>query len=182
MFEFLKTILAIKDISYETYFKNRILFFTLCLILIISGVLTWNGYSRFSSFNSEYALEGQKVETILVAAALDQNINSYFGALKSFHVDFNDDLEFANEKQVTDALALLKNTNPHIQAAFVALKNGKSFEGDRFFPGFNAKELKKNGMCALLQVKKTSLQKRILVKASKLTFLPWRHQFIEMAT
>jgi methyl-accepting chemotaxis protein len=123
--------------------KNRILFFTLCLILIISGVLTWNGYSRFSSFNSEYALEGQKVETILVAAALDQNINSYFGALKSFHVDFNDDLEFANEKQVTDALALLKNTNPHIQAAFVALKNGKSFEDDRFFPGFNAKELKK---------------------------------------
>lgn len=123
--------------------KNRILFFTLCLILIISGILTWNGYSRFSSFNSQYALENQKVETILVAAALEQNINSYFGALQSFHVDFNDDLTFANEKQVTEALALLKSTNPAIQAAFVALKSGQSFEGDRFFPGFNAKELKK---------------------------------------
>ncbi|WP_417526594.1 methyl-accepting chemotaxis protein [Marinomonas shanghaiensis] len=123
--------------------KNRILFFTLCLILVISGVLTWNGYSRFSSFNSEYALENQKVETILVAAALEQNINSYFGALQSFHVDFNDDLTFANEKQVTEALALLKSTNPAIQAAFVALKSGLSFEGDRFFPGFNAKDLKK---------------------------------------
>lgn len=140
--------------------KNRILFFTLCLILVVSGVLTWNGYSRFSAFNSDYALENQKGETTLVAAALEQNINSYFSALQSFHVEFNDDLTFANEKQVTAALASLKSTNPNIQASFVALKSGLSFEGGRFFPGFNAKELKKEWY-----VRAFSGEKDIITKA-----------------
>ncbi|SBS38814.1 Methyl-accepting chemotaxis protein PctC [Marinomonas spartinae] len=140
--------------------KNRILFFTLFLILIISCILTWNGYYRFSSFNTKSALDNQKVETSLVAEALDEKINGYFKALNSFSVSFNDGLNFSDQQQVIKALDKLKKTDPHILAAFVGLKNGKSFEGGRFYPGFNAKELNKEWY-----VRAFSGEKNIITKA-----------------
>ncbi|ODC04024.1 chemotaxis protein [Terasakiispira papahanaumokuakeensis] len=123
--------------------KKRILFFSLLFILVISAVQTWNGYIRFSHFNDDQSLSSQTLETHLIATTLNEKINSYFNALNSFHVEFNAQNQFADTDQVTQALTQLKSVDPNIQAAFVALKDGRSFENGRFFPGFNAKELKK---------------------------------------
>ncbi|WCN11015.1 methyl-accepting chemotaxis protein [Marinomonas mediterranea] len=123
--------------------KYQILCFTSLLIIVISGVLTWNGYDEFSEFNEKDALQKSQVETSLMAELLEQKINTYFNALNSFSIDFNDKNTFADPDQVSRNLDQLKRTLPDAQAAFVALKDGRSFENGRFFPNFNAKDLQK---------------------------------------
>ncbi|CAM3927692.1 Methyl-accepting chemotaxis protein PctB [Vibrio aerogenes CECT 7868] len=123
--------------------KNKVLLATLCLILTISGVLTWNGYHQFNTFNREESVHNQQMKAALIAASLQEKLQGYFAALHTFVVEVNEDHEFSDTDAVNQALRALKATNPHIQAAFVALKDGRSFENGRFYPGFNAQKLRK---------------------------------------
>lgn len=123
--------------------KSKLFLFTLLIIVLVSSVLAWNGYYQFSSFNQRQALATQQQNTSLIAATLEQKINRYFNALQTVAVDFKNPREFADEARLTRSLAALKHSDPAIQAAFVALRDGRSFEEGRFYPGFNARKLKK---------------------------------------
>ncbi|SHO55726.1 methyl-accepting chemotaxis protein [Vibrio quintilis] len=123
--------------------KNKVLLSTLCLILTISGILTWNGYHQFKAFNHAASVHSQQVESALIASSLQEKIQSYFAALHTFVAEVNEDHQFRDTAAVTRALSALKATDHHIQAAFVALKDGRSFENGRFYPGFNAKQQQK---------------------------------------
>ncbi|MEI8631012.1 PDC sensor domain-containing protein [Vibrio sp. PP-XX7] len=152
------------------------------LILAISGILTWNGYSRFNAFNQEESISKQRIEASLIASALQQKIKSYFSALDSFVVEFNDKNEFQNTAIVTQALKALKQTDPSIQAAFVALKDGRSFENGRFFPNFNARELKKEWYIRAFAGEKNIITKAYFGEGSRKMCLHLLHRFIAMAS
>lgn len=119
--------------------KNKILLFTLILLLLISASLTWNGYREFKSFNNESVQSSTESRATLISIALDEKLDSYFSSLGSFGIVYNDNgsLDKVTTAKYLLTLAKINDT----KSAFVGFKDGSAFEqnGD-FTPNFNAKK------------------------------------------
>ncbi|GLR73581.1 methyl-accepting chemotaxis protein [Aliivibrio sifiae] len=119
--------------------KNKILLFTLILLLLISSSLTWNGYREFKNFNSESVQSSTESRATLISIALDEKLDSYFSSLSSFGIAFNDDGTL-NKKTTAKFLLNLAKTSD-TESAFVGFKDGSTFEQNgSFTPNFNAKK------------------------------------------
>ncbi|WP_375319970.1 methyl-accepting chemotaxis protein [Aliivibrio logei] len=119
--------------------KNKILLFTLILLLLISSSLTWNGYREFKNFNSESVQSSTESRATLISIALDEKLDSYFSSLSSFGIAFNDDGTL-NKKTTAKFLRNLAKTSD-TESAFVGFKDGSTFEQNgSFTPNFNAKK------------------------------------------
>lgn len=119
--------------------KNKILLFTLILLLLISSSLTWNGYREFKNFNSESVQSSTESRATLISIALDEKLDSYFSSLSSFGIAFNDDGTLDKKTTATFLLNLAKTSDT--ESAFVGFKDGSTFEKNgSFTPNFNAKK------------------------------------------
>ncbi|MDD9174616.1 methyl-accepting chemotaxis protein [Aliivibrio sp. S2TY2] len=120
--------------------KNTVLISTISLLLIISIILTGNGYFTFKNFNVN-SVEGHKKEIgSLLSTTLEENINSYFNAMNSISIEFDTNGNIKDINQANASLNLLqKSTN--VPLASIGLKNGATFENGAFIPNFNAKEM-----------------------------------------
>jgi methyl-accepting chemotaxis protein len=119
--------------------KNKILLFTLILLLLISSSLTWNGYREFKNFNSESVQSSTESRATLISIALDEKLDSYFSSLSSFGIAFNDDGTLNKKTTAKFLLNLAKASDT--ENAFVGFKDGSTFEQNgSFTPNFNAKK------------------------------------------
>ena len=120
--------------------KNTVLISTISLLLIISIILTGNGYFTFKNFNVDSVEEHKKDISALLSISLEENINSYFNAMNSVSIEFDNNGNIKDLNQATTSLDLLqKSTN--VPLVSIGLKNGLTFEKGAFIPNFNAKEM-----------------------------------------
>lgn len=120
--------------------KNTFLISTISLLLIISIILTGNGYFTFKNFNVDSVEEHKKDISALLSISLEENINSYFNAMNSVSIEFDNNGNIKDLNQATTSLDLLqKSTN--VPLVSIGLKNGLTFEKGAFIPNFNAKEM-----------------------------------------
>ncbi|MBD1569750.1 methyl-accepting chemotaxis protein [Aliivibrio sp. S10_S31] len=122
--------------------KNKILLFTLVLLLLISLALTWNGYREFNHFNNETVKNSTESRATLISIALDEKLDSYFSSLYSFGIAYHDDGSF-NHTTTANYLNNLAKVN-NTDSAFIGFKDGSTFEQNgRFTPNFNAKKMQR---------------------------------------
>lgn len=130
----------LEDKKMNLSLKNTVLISTITLLLVISVILTGTGYFTFKNFNIESVKEHKKDVSALLSISLEENINSYFNAMNSVSIEFDEKGNIKNTNQAIASLELLQKSTG-VPLASIGLKNGLTFENGDFIPNFNAKEM-----------------------------------------
>ena len=123
--------------------KNKILTSTFILLFIVSGGLTWLGYSSFKGYNEKITYSSLDKNDELYSESLESALDKYFIALETFSVEFNGDGELSNQELVVEQLRLIYD-KLGVDDAWVGMADGRALEyTGQFHPTFNAIEDKR---------------------------------------